>query len=405
MPFTFRVSSFSRDHVIASALLFNIFSSYYLGQIVMTKLGSIFPQGSFESSLISIIYPSSIIISAILTAIFLGRTGRIEFPYMWAVLGIGASILVATPLNTSFSGLLVIGALLGASLGMGAPSVLNYFKEAVPVDKRGKIGGIALFATMCLVPLIFPFMSIQSSVFDALILTAWRSSCLPIAVVLSKKSEPDYPDTRSTTSLGFILKQRVFILYFAAWFMFSFLGSFETAIVISSVGDFRSSLRIIEPLFAAAATLVGGVISDWVGRKRVLIFGFLSLGIAYATVGLLGALWFSWLMYFMIDGIAFGLLSLLFLVVLWGDISPKNSERFYAIGVIPFFLSEVISVFLAPYLAVISPSSAFSLASFFLFLAVLPLLYAPETLPEKKIRDRELKIYIDKALKVKEKYS
>jgi len=40
-----------------------------------------------------------------------------------------------------------------------------------------------------------------------------------------------------------------------------------------------------------------------------------------------------------------------------------------------------------------------------LFLAVLPLVYAPETLPEKQMKDRELKNYIDKAQRVKEKYS
>jgi hypothetical protein len=33
------------------------------------------------------------------------------------------------------------------------------------------------------------------------------------------------------------------------------------------------------------------------------------------------------------------------------------------------------------------------------------LLYAPETLPEKKIRERELKQYIENAKKVKEKYA
>jgi hypothetical protein len=38
-------------------------------------------------------------------------------------------------------------------------------------------------------------------------------------------------------------------------------------------------------------------------------------------------------------------------------------------------------------------------------LAVLPLMYAPETLPEKNIRDRELKIYVEKAQQIKEKYS
>jgi hypothetical protein len=43
-----------------------------------------------------------------------------------------------------------------------------------------------------------------------------------------------------------------------------------------------------------------------------------------------------------------------------------------------------------------------SARAFFLFLAVLPLMYAPETLSEKKIKDRELKQYIEKAKKARE---
>ena len=38
-----------------------------------------------------------------------------------------------------------------------------------------------------------------------------------------------------------------------------------------------------------------------------------------------------------------------------------------------------------------------------LFLAVLPLVYAPETLPEKTMKDRELKKYLEKAQKIVEK--
>jgi hypothetical protein len=49
--------------------------------------------------------------------------------------------------------------------------------------------------------------------------------------------------------------------------------------------------------------------------------------------------------------------------------------------------------------------TAFSLASFFLFVAVLPLMYAPETLPEKKIKDRELRDYLEKAKRTKDKYA
>jgi hypothetical protein len=47
----------------------------------------------------------------------------------------------------------------------------------------------------------------------------------------------------------------------------------------------------------------------------------------------------------------------------------------------------------------------FSVASFFLFLAVIPLMFAPETLPEKTLKERELKQYVEKAKKTKEKYT
>ena len=67
-------------------------------------------------------------------------------------------------------------------------------------------------------------------------------------------------------------------------------------------------------------------------------------------------------------------------------------------------ISSYISVVVAPYVEVISISAAFSLASFFLFLAVLPLMYAPETLPEKKIELRRLRKYVEGARKVKEKH-
>jgi len=48
--------------------------------------------------------------------------------------------------------------------------------------------------------------------------------------------------------------------------------------------------------------------------------------------------------------------------------------------------------------------AAFPIACFLLFLSVFPLMYAPESLPEKKIRDRELKSYLEQAKKAKEKH-
>ena len=51
----------------------------------------------------------------------------------------------------------------------------------------------------------------------------------------------------------------------------------------------------------------------------------------------------------------------------------------------------------------IPPAAAFTVATFFLFLAVVPLMYAPETLPEKTMKSRDLKSYTERALQKAQK--
>jgi hypothetical protein len=96
-------------------------------------------------------------------------------------------------------------------------------------------------------------------------------------------------------------------------------------------------------------------------------------------------------------------------VTIWGDLSPDApSDKYYAVGVLPFFASKFLDVAIGGYVADAVQgytSALFSFVAFFLFLAVLPLVYAPETLPEKIVQDRELKSYIEKAQMTKEKYA
>ena len=141
----------------------------------------------------------------------------------------------------------------------------------------------------------------------------------------------------------------------------------------------------------------------------MVLYGFVTLGIAYAVIGIAPATSVSWFFYLVFGGISSGILWVTFILILWGDLSQSSSrEKYYAIGEIPYFLTGVMQLLSAPYVTLIletSETSAFSLAAFFLFLAVLPLLYAPETLPEKKIELRRLRKYVEAAKKVKEKHT
>ncbi len=93
----------------------------------------------------------------------------------------------------------------------------------------------------------------------------------------------------------------------------------------------------------------------------------------------------------------------MFTIVIWGELARFGTEKYYAVGEAPFFLTQLVYLLFAPYMTLISETSAFSLAAFFLFIAIIPLLYVHETLPEKKIQQRQLKIYTEEALKLKEK--
>lgn len=395
-------SGFKRDHIIAFSLLFNTFAWYFIGRLMVARI-NVFDEASFEYLCLGFAYPSSIIVSAIIGSVFLAKVRRIRFFYIWLLFGVFASLWLAVLQGASFFAMLVGASILGASLGLGMPLCLSYFTEAVPIENRGKVGGIILFATTFSAPFVLIAMDMMNFMLSAMLLAVWRAWSLPLLFFTSEKKSLPEPTIKRTASLISVLQNRTFSLYFVAWLMFALVDSFEAVIVSNHIGEFQVLIGKLEPVIAGISALIGGIISDWVGRKRVLIFGFVSLGIAYATIGLMLQIWISWLFYFIVDGIALGLLWVIFTMILWGEVNKYGAEKYYAIGETPFFLTQMLSLLFAPYVALIPETSAFSLAAFFLFIAVIPLLYAPETLPEKKIQQRQIKIYTEEALKLKQK--
>jgi len=79
-----------------------------------------------------------------------------------------------------------------------------------------------------------------------------------------------------------------------------------------------------------------------------------------------------------------------------------TKEKYYVIGGLPFLLAGFLSILVQPFVQDIMKHTqlgmSFTIASFFLFIAVLPLIYAPETLPDKIMKENDLKKYVEKAL-------
>jgi MFS family permease len=192
--------------------------------------------------------------------------------------------------------------------------------------------------------------------------------------------------------------------------MFCFIDAFEAPIlqnhVINSFGDdFRDSLRLIETSIVAFAIFLTGFLIDYYGRRKILFYGFISLGVAHALVGVASWSVLSWYTYAVINGFALGVFIVTFVFTVWGDLSPEYvREKYYAVGTLPFFLIMFMQKLIEPYILKIQVSAAFSFASFFLFLAVWPLFNAPETLPEELLEARRLRSYVEKAKRIREKH-
>jgi MFS family permease len=166
----------------------------------------------------------------------------------------------------------------------------------------------------------------------------------------------------------------------------------------------------IENVFIAVSALVSGFLAGILGRRRLAIFGFVMLGLGYGILGFssnaLGlAASIGLLSYTVMDGVAWGVFYVIFLFTLWGDIAQdRRSDKFYVIGAMPYLFSDFMQLWLRPYVALIPPTAIFYLASVLLFLGVMPLFYAPETMPEEMMRTREMQMYIIEAEKAKQKH-
>ena len=94
---------------------------------------------------------------------------------------------------------------------------------------------------------------------------------------------------------------------------------------------------------------VGGVLCDAVGRKVVVISGFIMLGLGYAVLGIFPLSFTGWVFYTAVDGIAWGMLGVVFFMTLWGDLAHENSsKKHYALGGLPLLFSNLLQKLVGP---------------------------------------------------------
>lgn len=351
-------------------------------------------------------YYGSIVISSIIGSILASKIDRLKFIYAWIAIGIVISVIPIFYTSFTWIDCLAISILLGFAFGLGLPSCLSYFADITRVENRGRISGIILLFVYIASPLLALAVSELDLQTNLLVFAGWRSLSIVVLFLQSKEKNLQL-ERKSDVSFQGIIKDKAFGFYILAWIMFCLVDSIGGPMVIKTLGDLSDIIMFTNPILVGITALIAGIAADWFGRKRIVLYGFISLGVAYALIGIAPGDPLVGYFFIVINGITMGLLFAAFIFILWGDISQSGyREKYYAIGEIPFFLTYILGLILNEYLLDFQETQTriFSIAAFFLFLAVLPLLYAPETLPEKKMELMRLRKFAEDAKKTKEKY-
>jgi len=342
-------------------------------------------------------------IAALFGSFFIYRLKRrLTFLRYWMLAGV---ILSLTPIAFDITELPVFTLfllLVGVYFGLGVPVCLGYFAATTEARNRSRLGGITFLSVF-----VGFFLLSTMATSDITLNSGILAACKAIGLVFLLLLKPEEKQIGQSGHVSFVsvIKSRPFLLYFVPWGMFSIVNSLAFTIVGKFFpSDFFHSSIIVENVLSGIFAIVFGFLGDYIGRKRLTVTGFALLGLGYASLGLLPGNIYAWCLYTAVDGIAWGCFFTIFLITIWGDLAQgKSSEKYYAIGSMPYLVSNFLRISIGTYIGEVPQSAVFSFASVFLFLAVLPLMYAPETLPEKTIRERELKSYIEKAQKEAEK--
>lgn len=321
--------------------------------------------------------------------------------FSWVSFGAVTCLLSAVLVHGASSiNLVFLSPFLGAFAGLGIPTCLALFSEVTTSINRGRSGAVVFFLIQALTVLIYILINSANVDYQFLVLAAWRLvGVISIFFLVPHKKVA----AMRKIQLSSIIRERTVFLYFIPWFLLTIVNFVEQPIIEHSFGtELYNSYMMAEILITSVSAFLGGVICDLKGRKISGILGFMLLGVGYAFLSLLSGPYpqVSQILWVSCDGVAWGFLYVTFIFVVWGDVSEgRTPEKYYLLGGMPFLLSNLISVLVMPFVKIVPITASFSLASFFLFVAILPLLYAPETLPEKTIKDRELKNYVEKAQK------
>jgi MFS family permease len=335
--------------------------------------------------------------SALVGSVLSERTNRTKFLISWIVIGIFANISLIFTQEFELAHFYLISAVLGISIGLGFPSCLAYLADCTAVEERARISGMAVLVTFIIAILSWVVAYASNFGIGLFILLSTLKGTSLFAFVSGNCKRQKSEKIRSWRN---VFTSKDFVLYLFPWLMFSVGGSLIVLVFSALPGDIYADAvlygLVLHYLTWAVFGLISGITADRIGRRQPMGIGMISLGVSFAILGI-ATNPITYVVYQTLSGVAWGFLFTVYITIL-GDLSSYGSkEKFYAMGAImPIILTLSFNSLIEPFGISASSSILSPILSIVLFLSILPVLRATETLPGRKIRDRELKEHIEK---------
>ncbi len=396
--FTKDFSVSPRKFAAATLLTSGTLSWFFLLNFYLTDIfKSLTPNNSLwiHYNIGQILFYGFAVFWAIIGSLIGGKINSRKFLGLWIFLGVFATVLLAVFQGTGFS--ILSSILLGLSLGLGLPYSMAFVAECASVGERARVSGIIILSTFVVAIITMAVArALGLGVLEAVFLLAIVRSISFLALALDK-FDRRIEETKSRLPSN---AYREFGFYLFPWVMFCIASGLAWNLIPENP-DFALAVSIgtiLRYVCIAVFGLVAGVVADRFGRKQPIIIGLIVLGVSFAILGFFGLSATSVLIYLTASGVAWGSFFVVFLAVP-GDLSNSASrKKFYAIGTI-FPLVILFTLSTIPGSAIFANLSAGSFSQIcwiILFLSIIPVLRAKETLPESKIRERKMKEHVEK---------
>jgi MFS family permease len=339
------------------------------------------------------LFYSAGIISAVIGSLISKKINNRRFMLSWIIVGLLSMLSLVFFGGLAFA--LIVSVFLGVSFGLGLPTSMAWVANSVAIDKRGRVAGITILITfiMAFVTLGL-YRVIGGGIITLVVLAAIiRSvSCLGFIKtenpIDTKKAKTDFSKSQL----------REFSFYIIPWLIFTISSGLAWNLVpdLPEYTFYINLGYVVRFILIAFFGFVWGIVADRKGRKGPVVIGLVLLGISYFLLGVVESP-YSVLAYLSLAGVAWGSFFTMYLVIP-GDLSiPVEREKFYAIGtILPIVILFSLGMIPENSSVFFSENSFSQILSLLLFLSIIPIIRAKETLPKQEMRRRELEDYTDK---------